>query len=83
LGGETSTRTCSRRSVSPLDHLNSRFLTIIRKIENFIRTKYDTKRWVMDGGIPDPATLDEDAEDDVVRDDLVTGCDMDTHTSSP
>jgi len=37
----------------------------------------------MDGGIPDPATLDEDAEDDVVRDDLVTGCDMDTHTSSP
>jgi hypothetical protein len=35
------------------------------KIENFIRTKYDTKRWVMDGGIPDPSTLD-DGDDDVV-----------------
>ncbi|KAL2350415.1 putative GTPase activating protein for Arf-domain-containing protein [Cryomyces antarcticus] len=35
------------------------------KIENFIRTKYDSKRWVMDGGIPDPATLDVDGDDDV------------------
>ncbi|KAJ5081667.1 Arf GTPase activating protein [Penicillium alfredii] len=34
------------------------------KIENFIRTKYDTKRWVMDGGMPDPSTLD-DGDDDV------------------
>ncbi|KAJ5125881.1 hypothetical protein N7526_008058 [Penicillium atrosanguineum] len=34
------------------------------KIENFIRTKYDTKRWAMDGGIPDPSTLD-DGDDDV------------------
>ncbi|KAF2858675.1 ArfGap-domain-containing protein [Piedraia hortae CBS 480.64] len=33
------------------------------KIENFIRTKYDSKRWVMDGPMPDPATLDDD--DDV------------------
>lgn len=39
------------------------------KIENFIRTKYDSKRWVMDGGMPDPSTLDDgvDADDDVVR----------------
>ena len=36
------------------------------KIENFIRTKYDSKRWVMDGGMPDPSTL-EAGDDDVVR----------------
>ena len=35
------------------------------KIENFIRTKYEAKRWVMDGPIPDPATLDADEDDDV------------------
>ncbi|KAF2279088.1 ArfGap-domain-containing protein [Westerdykella ornata] len=34
------------------------------KIENFIRTKYESKRWVMDGGIPDPSTLDV-SDDDV------------------
>lgn len=41
------------------------------KIENFIRTKYDTKRWVMDGGMPDPSTLG-DGDDDVVS---PTDCD--------
>lgn len=35
------------------------------KIENFIRTKYELKRWVMEGPIPDPATLDADGDDDV------------------
>ncbi|OCK80912.1 ArfGap-domain-containing protein [Lepidopterella palustris CBS 459.81] len=35
------------------------------KIENFIRTKYDSKRWVMDGPMPDPATLDVEGDDDV------------------
>ncbi|ROW02981.1 hypothetical protein VMCG_05712 [Cytospora schulzeri] len=35
------------------------------KIENFIRTKYELKRWVMDGPLPDPATLDADGDDDV------------------
>lgn len=30
------------------------------KIENFIRTKYESKRWVMDGPIPDPETLGDD-----------------------
>ncbi|KAK7747058.1 ARF GAP with effector function(s) [Diatrype stigma] len=35
------------------------------KIENFIRTKYELKRWVMDGPLPDPATLDVDGDDDV------------------
>ncbi|KAF2735884.1 ArfGap-domain-containing protein [Polyplosphaeria fusca] len=34
------------------------------KIENFIRTKYESKRWVMDGGMPDPSTL-EVSDDDV------------------
>lgn len=33
------------------------------KIENFIRTKYESKRWCMDGPMPDPATLGDD--DDV------------------
>jgi len=27
------------------------------KMENFIRTKYESKRWVMTGGLPDPVTL--------------------------
>lgn len=40
---------------------------MFRKIENFIRTKYESKRWVMDGPMPDPATLDEEGDDDVVR----------------
>lgn len=35
------------------------------KIENFIRTKYESKRWVMDGAMPDPATLDAEGDDDV------------------
>ncbi|KAG5945453.1 hypothetical protein E4U53_006701 [Claviceps sorghi] len=35
------------------------------KIENFIRTKYELKRWVMDGPKPDPSTLDADGDDDV------------------
>ncbi|KAG5962766.1 hypothetical protein E4U56_003218 [Claviceps arundinis] len=35
------------------------------KIENFIRTKYELKRWVMDGPKPDPSTLDVEGDDDV------------------
>ncbi|KXJ96774.1 hypothetical protein Micbo1qcDRAFT_155416 [Microdochium bolleyi] len=35
------------------------------KIENFIRTKYELKRWVMDGPMPDPSTLGSEADDDV------------------
>jgi stromal membrane-associated protein len=37
------------------------------KIENFIRTKYESKRWVMDGPMPDPSTLEVDGDDDVVN----------------
>lgn len=40
------------------------------KIENFIKTKYDLKRWVLTNTIPDPSTLDNEtaasAEDSVV-----------------
>ncbi|KAK3673992.1 ARF GAP with effector function(s) [Recurvomyces mirabilis] len=37
------------------------------KIESFIRTKYDSRRWAMDGPMPDPGTLGgEEAEDDDV-----------------
>lgn len=36
------------------------------KIENFIRTKYESKRWVMEGPKPDPSTLGGDRDDDVV-----------------
>lgn len=35
------------------------------KIENFIRTKYESKRWVMDGPMPDPSSLAADDDDDV------------------
>ncbi|KAL9098793.1 MAG: hypothetical protein Q9163_005612 [Psora crenata] len=35
------------------------------KIENFIRTKYESKRWVMDGPMPDPATLDAEGDEDM------------------
>lgn len=41
-----------------------------RKIENFIRTKYELKRWVMDGPMPDPSTLGND--DDTVSDGLLS-----------
>lgn len=43
------------------------WLNVFSKIENFIRTKYESKRWVMDGGMPDPATLDTEGDDDVVN----------------
>lgn len=43
-----------------------RWLNVFSKIENFIRTKYESKRWVMDGEMPDPATLDAEGDDDVV-----------------
>ncbi|KAM5377671.1 hypothetical protein ACJA88_006352 [Fusarium oxysporum] len=44
---------------------NKRHAPSEAKIENFIRTKYELKRWVMDGPMPDPATLDADGDDDV------------------
>jgi stromal membrane-associated protein len=37
------------------------------KIENFIRTKYDSKRWTMEGPVPDPSTLSDEADDDEVE----------------
>ncbi|KAI2109491.1 ARF GAP with effector function(s) [Ophidiomyces ophidiicola] len=38
---------------------------LFRKIENFIRTKYESKRWVMDGPMPDPSTIEADGDDDL------------------
>ncbi|KAI1504689.1 hypothetical protein F5X99DRAFT_347150 [Biscogniauxia marginata] len=35
------------------------------KIENFIRTKYELKRWVMDGPMPDPESLDVEGDDEI------------------
>ncbi|KAI1813845.1 hypothetical protein GGS20DRAFT_551171 [Poronia punctata] len=35
------------------------------KIENFIRTKYELKRWAMDGPMPNPADLDAEGDDEV------------------
>ena len=51
-------------------------LKMYSKIENFIRTKYESKRWVMEGPIPDPSTLDTEGDDDVV------GLDYIFHSSS-
>ena len=36
------------------------------KIENFIRTKYESKRWAMEGPVPDPSTLDVEGDEDMV-----------------
>ncbi|CAJ2505212.1 Uu.00g126060.m01.CDS01 [Anthostomella pinea] len=35
------------------------------KIENFIRTKYELKRWVMEGPMPNPASLDVEGDDEI------------------
>lgn len=35
------------------------------KIENFIRTKYEAKRWAAEGPVPDPSTLDAPGDDDI------------------
>ncbi|CAI4219936.1 unnamed protein product [Parascedosporium putredinis] len=39
--------------------LTTRHVPSDSKVESFIRTKYELKRWVMDGPIPDPSTLDD------------------------
>ena len=69
MGVKVGARPCSFRSVSgthPIDYgLSIDERGSNRKIENFIRTKYESKRWVMDGPMPDPATLDV-GDDDVV-----------------
>jgi hypothetical protein len=69
LGGEIGTWPCSFGGVSAPSILSlvDSLLTghTNRKIENFIRTKYESKRWVLQDEIPDPSTLD-DGDDDVV-----------------
>ncbi|KAK2873279.1 hypothetical protein FQN49_002469 [Arthroderma sp. PD_2] len=47
------------------DKLNPGHVPSESKIENFIRTKYESKRWVMDGPMPDPSTLEVEGDEDV------------------
>ncbi|KAF3491306.1 uncharacterized protein GIQ15_00823 [Arthroderma uncinatum] len=47
------------------DKLNPGHVPSEAKIENFIRTKYESKRWVMDGPMPDPSTLEVEGDEDV------------------
>jgi stromal membrane-associated protein len=68
LGSQTGAWSRPLGSVSPPCRHNSITNTngnVDSKIENFIRTKYESKRWVMDGPMPDPATLDV-GDDNVV-----------------
>lgn len=61
-------RTCSIHHRTTYPAFNCLFPR--SKIENFIRTKYDSKRWTMDGPIPDPSTLgSEGGDEDVVTTD--------------
>ncbi|KDE04116.1 hypothetical protein MVLG_05409 [Microbotryum lychnidis-dioicae p1A1 Lamole] len=41
-------------------HLKSGHLPPEHKMESFIRSKYELKRWAMEGPIPDPETLDNE-----------------------
>ena len=70
LGIEAGARSCPIGSVPSPVSLNCLLVgterTLNRKIENFIRTKYESKRWVMDGPMPDPSTLDDADDDEVV-----------------
>ncbi|KAL8964216.1 MAG: hypothetical protein Q9183_004610 [Haloplaca sp. 2 TL-2023] len=56
---------CKRNKHPRWASWNLGIFVCIRKIENFIRTKYESKRWVMDGPMPDPSTLDAEGDDDV------------------
>ena len=67
MGGKASARPCPLGSVSSNTVVKGGTAADRdRKIENFIRTKYESKRWVMDGPMPDPSTLDDEADDDIV-----------------
>lgn len=53
--------------VTPSDGYGLFTANHVSKIENFIRTKYEAKRWVLSKEIPDPSTLgDEEDEDELV-----------------
>lgn len=67
MGSKPRPWTCPFRIVC-IGHLLLRVIVLTEdsKIENFIRTKYESKRWVMEGGIPDPSTLDDSDDDNVV-----------------
>ncbi|GAA5973854.1 hypothetical protein JCM11641_003194 [Rhodosporidiobolus odoratus] len=48
-------------------HLKQGHIPPDHKMESFIRSKYETKRWAMEGPVPEPETLDSDAEEAVRR----------------
>lgn len=43
-------------------HLRPGHMPPDHKIESFIRSKYESKRWAMEGPIPEPETLDSDED---------------------
>ncbi|CAH7667440.1 putative GTPase activating protein for Arf-domain-containing protein [Phakopsora pachyrhizi] len=44
-------------------HLRAGHMPPDHKIESFIRSKYESRRWAMEGPIPEPETLDDDDND--------------------
>ena len=64
LGGAFETGTCAARTVRPMRY--TRVMKLIQgpfacsKMESFIRSKYESKRWAMDGSPPqDPSVLEQ------------------------
>jgi len=43
-------------------HLRPGHMPPDHKIESFIRSKYESKRWAMEGPVPEPETLDDEAD---------------------
>ncbi|POV99851.1 hypothetical protein PSHT_13361 [Puccinia striiformis] len=43
-------------------HLRPGHMPPDHKIESFIRSKYESKRWAMEGPLPEPETLDDDQD---------------------
>ncbi|KAA1064145.1 hypothetical protein PGT21_014061 [Puccinia graminis f. sp. tritici] len=43
-------------------HLRPGHMPPDHKIESFIRSKYESKRWAMEGPLPEPETLDDDKD---------------------
>lgn len=39
--------------------MNCLYPVYLSKMESFIRSKYESKRWVLEGGLPEPESLDD------------------------
>lgn len=44
-------------------HLKQGHMPPEHKMESFIRSKYETKRWALEGPVPDPESLDDDDDE--------------------